>query len=149
MLSACIAKVNHSKGVVVIRSKMYGTSSEENEKVDQLLELVRGFAVETQLVENSQDAIYSCVWTKVGLRFHLDMSSMGTGKFICHKEVRDPVIYLYAFDPSSDDAMQTIESFDIPNGHLMIYDSDEDIQMFAKDFWNLLIMLRASCEIRS
>lgn len=143
MLSACMRVKILSKGVVVIRSKMCGKRSEENKTDDLLLEVVHGFEIETKFTNKSQDALYSCVWKKSDLKFQLDLTALRSGDFMHRAKASCPVIYVYAFDSEKRNAMQTINSFNIPNGHLMIYDTEEDIQMFAKDFWNLLIMLRA------
>ncbi len=148
MQSACMSVKFFSKGVVVIRSKMCGKRFEENRIYDLLLEVVEGFEIETKLTDESQDALYSCVWKKSKLKFHLDLTALKSGDFMHHEKANCPVVYVYAFDSKKRHAVQTITSFNIPNGYLMIYDTEEDIQMFAKDFWNLLIMLRAKYEMR-
>lgn len=109
--------------------------------MSKLLDVVSGYGIEASPVSTERACLYACTWTASGMQFYLDFGWKQTGSFQPCESCEMPVVYVMELSEVSEVAIQEMENFNIPNGHLIVYDPEEDIQMFSKDLWNLLVSL--------
>lgn len=115
----------------------------EDSKIDQkhlnrILSIVEGYEVEVVIDRNCS---YKCVWKSNSLEFYLRIIKDTENLSNTKSDFEMPIINVLLHCGDDELVLDQIKSFDNNYGTLVIFDEEEDIQMFSKDIWNLLVHL--------
>lgn len=110
----------------------------------KIMAIVEGYEIEVIDDEKGRTDYFTCIWKAPGLLFNIDLGWKTTGAFREDKNETTQIIYVVELSKDYPITMEWIESIEATNKFIIIFDPDEDIQLFSKDFWNLIVFLNAS-----
>lgn len=114
-------------------------SNKKQEQLNDILSIIKAYEIE---VEECGSNSYDCTWTSNGLKFQIRI--VEDLKKLRNEDIKFELSMIYVLLHLGDDdwVLDQINSFDPDKGILVIYDEKEDVQMFSKDIWNLLLSLK-------
>lgn len=116
-------------------------SSMNQKKLDDILSTIKSYEIEIATCENDS---YNCTWTSNKFKFQVRIVE-DLGKLSNEENDLELAVIVILLHSGDDELLlEQINLFDHEKGSLVIFDEKEDIQVFSKDIWNLLVSLKGN-----
>ena len=125
----------------MIENSISTVSSMNQKHLDNILATIKSYEIEIVAGENDS---YDCTWTSNEFKFQIriveDLRKLSNEK----NDLQVAVIFILLHCGDDEVVLEEINLFDFDKGVLVIFDEKEDIQVFSKDIWNLLVSLKGN-----
>jgi hypothetical protein len=109
--------------------------------MEKILNVIKDYDIEILGEVYDDQPVFACRGRQSGITFHLDMNWNRTNEFAKYKNVKGIVLYIMIVNNNLDEIIQRAETFDENQGRLLVFDPEDDIQFFSKDFYNLYVTM--------